>query len=70
MALSIDQPGTPQCRPMKLPADISVADFDTLHDAPERWRDIVAAIAAELARRLSHALPAGVTMIVPTMPLW
>lgn len=32
---------------MKLPADISVADFDALHDAPERWRGLVANLAAE-----------------------
>lgn len=31
---------------MQLPADISVADFDALHDAPERWRGLIDDLAA------------------------
>ena len=31
---------------MDLPAEISVADFDALHDAPERWRGLITELAA------------------------
>lgn len=47
----------------ELPAIIGVQDFDTLHDQPERWRDVVAAIAAEHSGAPAIPVDAGTALV-------
>jgi hygromycin-B 7''-O-kinase len=48
---------------MALPAHLTPAEFDALHDAPVRWRDDVAAIAARLSPAPVQPLTEGTALV-------
>ncbi|MBT9487669.1 MAG: phosphotransferase [Rubrivivax sp.] len=60
---------------MQLPAQISVADFDALHDAPERWRGLIDTLAAvhglgpvQQAEESTALVALGATAVIKLYP--
>lgn len=47
-----------------LPATISVRDFDALHDQPERWREVLASIAAGFSAAPVTPAAGGTVLVV------
>lgn len=47
----------------ELPTDIGVAEFDALHDTPERWREAITALAARVSTEPVQPVEQGTVLV-------